>query len=65
MEKAQLDKQLSVINNPANNKLAIKQLDIDINIKIINLAKNLQAPFSCLSLIDGNLSDKTQNNKSC
>lgn len=65
MEKAQLDEQLSVTNNPVNNDLAIEQVDMDIDIKVINSAKGPGTQFSYLSSIDDNLSDKVQNNWSC
>lgn len=62
MEKVQLDKQLSVTNDPTNNNLATRQLNIDIDTKIIHLAKSPGAQFSCLSSIDDKLSDEAQNN---
>lgn len=65
MEKAQLDKQLSVTNDPANNDLATRQLDMDIDTEVINSAKSPGAQSSCLSSIDDNLSDEAQNDWSC
>lgn len=65
MEKAQLDKQLSITNNPANKNSTLGQLGMDINTEIINLAKSSGVQSFYLSSIDDNLSEKAQNKWSC
>ncbi len=62
MEKAQLDEQLSVTNDLANNDLTTGRLDIDVNTEVMNSAKSLRAQSLYLNSIDDNLSDEAQNN---
>lgn len=47
MEKPRLDKKLPVTNNSANERPASRQIDMEIDIEITNLAKSPRALSSC------------------
>lgn len=61
MEKAQLDEQLPVTYDPAKERPASGQTDMEIDTEVINLAKSPGAQSSCLSSIDDDLSEEAQN----